>query len=76
MFRHNPATRKQNGTWYDLIGFRHIHSEMNYAYRYKGIPPPLKYLDERWLAPNDKQAITAYEATNDIKVLNDWYAKE
>ena len=75
MFRHNPSTRKQNGTWYDLLGFRHIHSELNYCYREKGLPPPLKYLDERFTASNDIQAIKEYEETNDITVLDKWRGK-
>jgi len=71
MFRH-PGT----GTWYDLIGFRHIHAELNHAYRNKGIPPPMKYLDERFAAPHDFSFIKKYEETGDPKVLEEWWAKD
>lgn len=64
-----------NGTWYDLLGFRHIHAELNYAYRNKKIPPPLKYLDERYLGAHDFNHIKQYEETGDLKVLENWWEK-
>jgi hypothetical protein len=75
MFRHVPETRKQKGTWTDLIGFRHIHSELNASYRYKLLPPPSKYLDPRFTSENDIRFIRLYEETKDINVLKDWWAK-
>ena len=63
------------GTWFDLLGFRHLHAEMNFSYRNRGIPPPSKYLDERFTATNDLKYIKLYEETKDIKVLEDWWAK-
>lgn len=63
------------GTWYELVGFRHIHAELNYAYRNKKIPPPLKYLDERFMGSHDLNFIRKYEETNDPKVLEDWWEK-
>lgn len=63
-------------TWYDTIGFRHIHGEMNYAYRYKCIPPPAKYLDARYVSDNDMQAARLYEETKDIKILENWWARD
>lgn len=69
---HQPG----HGTWYDIVGFRHIHGELGYAYRYKGVPPPLKYLDERYTSSNDLSAIKKYEETGDLKVLAGWWAKE
>ena len=64
------------GTWFDLIGFRHIHGELGYAYRYKGVPPPSKYLDPRYTSSNDLSAIKAFEETGDMKILESWWAKE
>ena len=37
------------GTWYDLVGLRHIQGELDYAYKYKQIPPHYKYLEEKYL---------------------------
>lgn len=69
---HQPG----HGTWYDLIGFRHIHGEMNYAYRYKAIPPESKYLDSRFTSSNDFEATKKYEETKDIKILENWWGKD
>lgn len=64
------------GFWYDTVGFRHIHGELNYAYRYKGTPPPSKYLDERFTGGEDIKAARLYEQTGDIKSIEDWWAKD
>jgi hypothetical protein len=66
------------GFWYKTIGFRHVHGELNYGYRYKGVPklPFFKYLDERYLADADRNYLKLYEETKDPNVLKDWYAKE
>src|SRR4030042_1855525 len=61
-----------HGTWHKLLGFRHIHAEVNYAYRNKGIPPHYKYLDERF-AEGDYPLIKEYWDTQDIKVLERWW---
>ena len=63
------------GTWYEMVGFRHIHAELNFAYRSRKIPPPLKYLDERYLAANDLNFLKQYEETQDPAVLENWWAK-
>jgi len=63
------------GTWYKILGFRHIHAEHNYAYRYKGIPPEPKYLDERFLG-DEYRIIKAYWENQDIKILENWWIKE
>ena len=63
------------GFWYETVGLRHIHGELNYAYRYKGIPPPSKYLDPRYINSNDIAVCKKYEETKDVSVLQDWYAK-
>ena len=75
MFRVHPDKRRQKGTWYDLIGFRHIHSEHNYAYRYKAIPPEPKYLDQRFMG-DEFNTITKYHETKDMELLKSWWAKE
>ena len=75
MFRHSPSKRIQNGTWYDLVQFRHIHSEHNFAYRNKGIPPHYKYLDERFMG-DEYRIIKEYYETNNMKLIEDWWAKE
>lgn len=64
------------GFWWDTIGFRHVHGELNYAYRYRGFPPPSKYLDERFVGNEDWKAAKAWEETRDPKVLENWYAKD
>ena len=68
---HIPGT----GFWYETIGFRHIHGELNYAYRYKKMPPPSKYLDERFVGGEDIKAAKAYE-TGDIEFVKNWWAKD
>ncbi len=65
------------GTWYDLIGFRHIHAELNAAYRSAAYrPPPLKYLDPRYTGATDWTALTEWERTGDPTVLEAWRAKD
>jgi hypothetical protein len=51
---YNTQLHVPGGTWYDLVGFRHIHGEFNWAWKlltegklYEGCIPPLKYLDKR-----------------------------
>ena len=68
---HIPGT----GFWYKTLGFRHIHGELNYAYRYKANPPPSKYLDERFVGNEDWKAALAYEA-GDIEFVKNWWAKD
>lgn len=63
------------GTWYDVVGFRHIHAEHNYAYRYKGIPPEPKYLDPRFMG-DEYNRIKEYWETKDMEILKSWWAKE
>ena len=68
---HQPG----KGTWYDTIGFRHIHGEVNYAYRYKAMPPPSKYLDQRYIGGSDWNAAIAWE-NGDLEHVKNWWAKE
>ncbi len=63
------------GTWYKTIGFRHIHGEHNYAYRYKGIPPQPEYFDSRYMGDEFNQ-IKAYWETKDTNILKNWWAKD
>lgn len=68
---HTPG----KGFWYDTIGFRHIHGEHNYAYRYKGTPPHHSYLDQRYMGDEYNQ-IKKYWDTGDKKILEEWWAKD
>ena len=58
------------GTWSKILGFRHIHGEFSYAWKYKNsenppAPPELKYFDERYLPSQDVEFIRKYwEAKN------------
>ncbi len=74
-----PSTEQlhmsNTGTWCKILGFRHIHAELNYAYRYKGIPPEIKYLDERFTG-GDYGVIKKYWETKDKKILEAWWAKD
>jgi len=63
-----------HGTWANVLGFRHIHSEHNFAYRYKKIPPHYKYLDERFMG-DEYHLIKQYWNTQDMSVLENWWAK-
>jgi hypothetical protein len=63
------------GTWYKILGFRHIHGEHNYAYRYKGIPPKPEYFDERFIG-DEYRLIKEYWEKEDIDILKDWWAKD
>lgn len=69
---HEPG----HGFWWKTIGYRHIHGEMNYAYRYKKIPPPFKYLDERFLGDADRKYIKLYDETKDPEILKEWWCKD
>ena len=69
----NTQLHKKGGTWYDVLGFRHIHAEYGYAYRYKAIPPELKYFDERYIR-GEYDIFKKYWETKDIKILEPWWA--
>jgi hypothetical protein len=66
--------KKGYGTWYKILGFRHIHGEHGYAYRYKGIPPEIEYLDPRY-SSGEYYTIKKYWETKDMKLIEDWWAK-
>ncbi len=66
------------GTWYDLLGFRHIHAEHNSAYRRKGIPPHYKYLDPRFMGDEYRQIKTYWDSEDKEekqKILEGWWIK-
>ena len=63
------------GEWYETIGMRHIHGELNYAYRYKGVPPPSRHLDQRFCGAEDWKAAIAYES-GDMEFVRNWWAKD
>lgn len=67
--------RVKQGWWYENLGFRHIHAEYNIAYRYKGIPPELKYVDTKYINQWEIDILKKYEETKDIKILEDWWCK-
>lgn len=71
----NEQHHEPGGTWYDLTGFRHIHGEHNYAYRYHKIPPPPEYFDPRYMGDEYNQ-IKAYWETKDMSILENWWAKD
>jgi len=64
------------GTWYDLIGIRHIQGELDYAYKFGLIPPHYKYLEEKYLHPvYNYKLVKEYWDTGDMKILEDWWLK-
>jgi hypothetical protein len=69
----NEQLHVPGGFWYETVGFRHIHGEYNYAYRYKKIPPHYKYFDPRYTC--DYEQIKKYWDTQDMSILENWWAK-
>lgn len=63
------------GQWHDIVGLRHIHGELNYAYRYKSVPPPSKYLDPRYCGAQDMKAALAHES-GDLEFVKNWWMKD
>lgn len=64
------------GTWYDTIGFRHLHGEWNRAHRKKFPPPDPKYIDDRYITNKVKLAKEYYECKNEKKkkdILEKWW---
>lgn len=79
----NEQHHEPGGGWYEAIGFRHIHGEHNYAYRYHKIPPRAEYFDQRFMGDEFHQ-IKAYwdivDAGGDMnaanEILKNWWAKD
>ena len=64
------------GTWYDLVGLRHIHGELDYAYKLGLIPPHYKYIEEKYLLDvYNYELIKEYWDTGNIGVLDSWWRK-
>jgi hypothetical protein len=63
------------GTWYKTIGIRHIHGELNHAYRYGKIPPPLALMDEQYMSSHDLEHLRKFEETKDPEALKTWWSK-
>ena len=68
----NTQLHTKGGTFYDIIGFRHIHAEHNYAYRNRLIPPEIEFFDIRFTA-GEYNIINEYWRTKDASVLEDWW---
>lgn len=67
----NPKNEQMHekgyGTWYDVLGFRHLHAEEGWAYRMwkEGKPfqiPEKKYFDEQYLSGGDLEFINKYSS--------------
>lgn len=71
---YNEQHHIPGGAFYETIGFRHIHGEHNYAYRYKAIPPSPEYLDARYMG-DEYRVIQQYHETKDMSLLESWWAK-
>jgi hypothetical protein len=73
----NTQVAERGGTWYDILGFRHIHGEWNHAHRRKKIPPNPKYIDDRYMTGKVRVA-QQYFAEKDEKkkkeLLNKWWS--
>ncbi len=62
--------KKGFGTWYEILGFRHIHAELGYSYKHGTEPPEPKYFDWRYLPPQDAAWIESYWRTRKEEVKN------
>jgi hypothetical protein len=73
----NTQVAAPGGTWYDILGFRHIHGEWNNAHRRHRIPPPTKYIDNRYMTAK-VNAAKAYEDERDNQkkqeLLKKWWS--
>jgi len=72
----NTQLHVKGGTWFDIVGFRHIHGELGYSYRYRKAPPETEYLDERFMS-SEYKILKEYEETKDENILKErWWIKE
>lgn len=72
----NTQVASPGGTWYDILGFRHIHGEFNNAHRRKKIPPEPKYLDDRYMTAKIRLIQEYYKEKNEVKkqnILKRWW---
>ena len=64
------------GTWYNIVGLRHIHGELDYAYKKRLIPPHYKYLEEKYLLNlYQYNLIKEYWDSANADVLENWWIK-
>jgi len=72
----NTQLHIKGGAWFDLVGFRHIHGEYGYAYKYRKVPPELKYFDQRFMNMNEYSILKEYWEKKDESILKDkWWPK-
>lgn len=72
----NTQVASPFGTWYDILGFRHIHAEWNTAHRKKRIPPEPKYLDDRYMRAKVQLVKQYYNESDENKkkeILKKWW---
>jgi len=69
----NTQLHRPGGTWFDLVGFRHIHGEFNFAWKmltmkepYEHLIPPYKYLDRKYTTI-PQEFIDYYKKTGQLK---------
>ncbi len=79
----NEQHHMPGGTWHEMLGFRHIHGEHNYAYRYHKIPPHHSYMDPRYMGEEYNQIKTYWDivdAGGDMAqanaILAGWWSKD
>jgi len=73
----NTQVAEPGGTWYDILGFRHIHGEWNNAHRRKKIPPNPKYIDNRYMTAKVNMAKKYHDEKDPEKkqeLLKKWWA--
>jgi hypothetical protein len=70
------CTHDLKGTWYDLVGLRHIQGELDYAFKKGLIPPHYKYIEEKYLQEiYNYKLVKEYWDTMDMNVLKNWWHK-
>lgn len=70
------CTHDLKGTWYDLVGLRHIHGEVDWAFKKKLVPPHYDYIDKRYLPPIYRyDLIKKFWDSMDESVLQEWWLK-
>lgn len=73
----NTQVAAPGGTWYDTIGFRHIHGEWNNAHRRKKIPPHPKWIDKRYMTNKVNVAQQYFDEKDETKkkqILQKWWS--
>jgi hypothetical protein len=72
----NTQVAAPGGTWYDILGFRHIHGEWNHAHRRKKIPPYPNHIDKRYMKHKVDLALKYHETEDEEekkKLLKKWW---